>query len=273
MPKTRPTVLTIAGYDPSAGAGLLADIKTFESNKVYGIGVVSALTWQNESKFERVEWISAEKMISQIEILLRKSEVEYVKIGLIENVETLSSVVHYLKNYNPKIRIVWDPILKASAGFDFHQNSNLKAWQDLLPHLYLITPNWQEIAWLSGGKEGHEAAKELAQHCKIFLKGGHNSEKLGYDYLVVSRQLLVVSHQSSENSLQPERNTNYAIRTTTFRPKAKNVAPKHGSGCVLSSALTAFLARGFSEHKSCLLAKEYVTRFLLSNPTLLGFHK
>lgn len=264
--RTRPTVLTIAGYDPSAGAGLLADIKTFESNKVYGIGVVSALTWQNESEFERVEWISAEKIISQIEILFRKSKVEYVKIGLIENVETFSSVVHYLKNYNSTIRIVWDPILKASAGFDFHQNSNLKAWQDLLPHLYLITPNWQEIAWLSSGKEGLEAAKELAQYCNIFLKGGHNSEKLGYDYLVVSCQLSVDSHQL-------ERNTQYAIHTTTFKPKAIDVTPKHGSGCVLSSALTAFLARGFREQKACLLAKEYVTRFLLSNPTLLGYHK
>ena len=170
------------------------------------------------------------------------------------------------KNYNPKIRIVWDPILKASAGFDFHQNSNLKAWQDLLPYLYLITPNWQEIAWLSGGKEGLDAAKELAQHCHVFLKGGHNSEKLGYDYLVVS-------HQSSVDSQLPERNTQYDIRTTNFRPKAKNVPPKHGSGCVLSSALTAFLARGFGEQKACLLAKEYVTRFLLSNPTLLGYHK
>ena len=265
MPKTRPTVLTIAGYDPSAGAGLLADIKTFESNKVYGIGVVSALTWQNESEFERVEWISAEKIISQIEILLRKSKVDYVKIGLVENVDTLTSIVKYLKSYNPKIRIVWDPILKASAGFDFHQNSNLKVWQDLLPHLYLITPNWEEIAWLSGGKEGLEAAKELAQHCHVFLKGGHNSEKLGYDYLVVSRQLSVVSQEF-------ERNTQYAIQTTTFKPKAKNVAPKHGSGCVLSSALTAFLARGFREQKACLLAKEYVTRFLTSNQTLLGFH-
>jgi hydroxymethylpyrimidine/phosphomethylpyrimidine kinase len=266
MPKTRPTVLTIAGYDPSAGAGLLADIKTFESNKVYGIGVVSALTWQNESVFERVEWISVEKIISQIEILLRKSEVEYVKIGLIENVETLTSVVHYLKNYNPTIRIVWDPILKASAGFDFHQNSNLKAWQDLLSNLYLITPNWQEITWLSGGKEGLVSAKELAQYCHVLLKGGHNSEKLGYDYLIVSHQLLVDNNQ-------PERISQYDLRTTTFRPKAKDVTPKHGSGCVLSSAITAFLARGFKDQKACLLAKEYVTRFLLSNPTLLGFHK
>jgi len=266
MPKKRPTVLTIAGYDPSAGAGILADIKTFESNKVYGIGVVSALTWQNESEFERVEWVSVDKIISQIEILLRTSKVEYVKIGLIENVETLSCVVRYLKNYNPKIRIVWDPILKASAGFDFHQNSNLKTWQNLLPYLYLITPNWQEIAWFSGGKEGLDAAKELAQHCHVFLKGGHNSEKLGYDYLVVSRQSSVVSNQL-------EGNTIYDLHTTTFRPKAINIAPKHGSGCVLSSAITAFFARGYHEEKACLLAKGYVTRFLSSNPTLLGFHK
>ena len=266
MSKTRPVVLTIAGYDPSAGAGLLADIKTFESNKVYGLGVATALTWQNESEFEKVEWLSAEKIVSQIEILLRKSKIEYVKIGLIENVETLTEVINYLKNYKSSIRIIWDPILKASAGFDFHQYSNLKSWQDLLPELYLITPNWQEIAWLSGGKEGLEAAKEISQFCKVFLKGGHNAEKIGHDFLVASRQ-------SSTISLLEESTTHDARRTTSFGPKAKNVPPKHGSGCVLSAALTAFLARGYRDQKACLLAKEYVTRFLLSNPTLLGFHK
>ncbi len=262
MPKTRPTALTIAGYDPSAGAGLLADIKTFESAKVYGLGVVSALTWQNESEFERVEWLSAEKIISQIDILLRKSKVEYAKIGLIENVETFTKVVHYLKTQNPKIRIVWDPILKASAGFDFHQTSNLKAWQEVLNELYIIIPNWQEINWLSGGKEGLDAAVELAKQCKVFLKGGHNPKKLGYDYLVSNQNLV----------FNPDGTTNLEICTTSFRPKAKNVPPKHGSGCVLSAALTAYLARGFRDQKACLLAKEYVTRVLTSNPSLLGFH-
>jgi hydroxymethylpyrimidine/phosphomethylpyrimidine kinase len=262
MPKTRPTVLTIAGYDPSAGAGLLADIKTFESTKVYGLGVVSAITWQNETEFEGVEWLSPEKIISQIDILLRKSKVEYAKIGLIENVETFTQIVEYLKTQNPKIRIVWDPILKASAGFDFHETSNLKDWQNKLNELFFIIPNWHEINWLSGGIEGLEAAKELAKHCNVFLKGGHNPEKIGYDYLVNYRKMV----------FNPDGTTHHELQTTSFRPKAKNVPQKHGSGCVLSAALTAYLARGFREQKACLLAKEYATRVLMSNPSLLGFH-
>ena len=77
MPRTRPTVLSIAGYDPCGGAGLLADIKTFEANKVYGLGVISAITWQNESSFEKVEWLNPNKIISQIALLLKKSKVEF----------------------------------------------------------------------------------------------------------------------------------------------------------------------------------------------------
>jgi len=270
MPKTRPTVLTIVGHDPSGGAGLLADIKTFEANKVYGMGVVTALTWQNESEFERVEWLSVEKIISQIEILLRKSKVEYAKIGLVENAETLKEIVDYLKKHNEKIRIIWDPILKASAGFDFHSTSSLEVWQNVLPDLFIISPNSQEATWLSGGKIGLEAGEYLSQQCNVFLKGGHNAEKLGYDYLF-SHQSSVVSRQSIIN--RELRTTNYEEKAFSFKPKVKNVPAKHGSGCVLSSAITAYLARGYNLQRACLMAKNYVTAFLLSNEGLLGWHK
>ena len=250
--KFRPIVLSISGYDPSGGAGLLADIKTLEQNKVYGLGVATAFTIQNESEFESVEWISKDKILKQIEIVLRKSKVDYVKIGLIENAQTLKSIISYLKDFNPKVSIIWDPVLKASAGFDFHSQENLQKWQDCVSDLFLITPNWEEIKWLSGKSDSQEGAKYLSEKCHVYLKGGHNPEKPGHDYIF------------------PLANT---IKPFNLKPRSKEVFQKHGSGCVFASAITAYLSKGLTLNRSSLFAKEYITRFLLSNPTLLGYHK
>src|ERR1700756_3795867 len=122
LPK-RAYVLSIAGFDPSGGAGILADVKTFESNKVYGLGVISANTFQNDEEFNRVDWIPAEKIIEQISILQKRFEFEYVKIGLIENLEVLNKIIEHLKLPTANYRLIWDPILKASAGFEFHKST------------------------------------------------------------------------------------------------------------------------------------------------------
>ena len=251
--KSRPVVLSVAGFDPSGGAGLLADIKTFEQNKVYGLGVVSALTWQNESEFEKVEWLSVEKVISQIEILLRKSKIEYAKIGLIENTSALSAIIEFLKNYNPKIKIIWDPVIKASAGMNFHSLSENTSWIKCLNDIFLITPNWSEASWLSGQIDPIQAGSELSKFTNVYLKGGHNPDKPGHDYVFTQ-------------------NSELDTFSYSFRPKIKDVKAKHGSGCVFAAALTALLARGLPLKMASLLAKEYVTRYLISNPTLLGFH-
>lgn len=267
--KIRPTVLSIAGYDPSAGAGLLADIKTFEAVKVYGLGVATALTWQNESEFERVQWLPLGDIIRQIELLLRKSKIDFVKIGLVESASTLAKIVDFLLDQNPKATIIWDPILQASAGFDFHSTTSLSEWKENLSKLYLVTPNWNELHWLSQREDWIRAAEEFAQFCHVLLKGGHRMDRPGYDYLAVRNSKYQV--QSSESRVQAGQLE--AIKTYSFRPKNMAVWAKHGSGCVLSSAITAYLAKGYPLHKACLHAKEYVTGFLGSNEGLLGYHK
>ena len=251
--KTRPTVLSIAGFDPSGGAGILSDVKTFEQNKTLGLGVISANTWQNESEFENVEWVSVEKILNQIEILFRKSKIDFVKIGLVQNAQSLLEITSFLKSKNPNIKIIWDPILKASTGFDFHSDSAKSDWLKVFENVYFITPNWNEALWLSGVEEGLKAGLELSKYTNVCLKGGHNPEKPGYDYIFT---------QGFQTS----------TFTCSFRPKGKNISPKHGSGCVFSSALTALMARGFPLKKAMLLAKEYVTRYLTSNTGLLGYH-
>lgn len=250
MVSKRLYVLSIAGFDPSGGAGVLADVKTFEGNKVYGLGVMSANTFQNDTEFENVDWISAEKIIEQISILQKRFEFEFIKIGLIENLETLDKIVSYLISKNTKTKIIWDPILKASAGFEFHKQVDSVLLEKICKQLYIITPNVPEALSLGSLKDAVENAKHISKYCHVFLKGGHAEKKVGYDTLFLKEG-----------------------KQFSFRPKTKNIFPKHGSGCVLSSALAANLAKGEDLQRACLKAKQYTERILSSNKTLLGYHK
>ena len=250
MPKVRPYIISIAGFDPSGGAGILADIKTFESNKVNGLGVISANTFQNDKEFNRVDWIPVEKIIEQIAILQKRFEFEYVKIGLIENLEVLYKIIEHFKLSTANYRLIWDPILKASTGFEFHKTVEKTLLEKICKEIYLITPNIPEALSFGAHKDSVENAKYFSNFCHVFLKGGHAENKIGYDTLFLK-----------------------GGKQFSFRPKAKGVYPKHGSGCVLSSAITANLAKGEDLHRACLKAKQYSEKFLSSNKTLLGYHK
>lgn len=249
LPK-RTYVLSIAGFDPSGGAGVLADIKTFESNKVYGLGVISANTFQNDEEFTKVDWISVEKIIEQITLLQKRFEFKYVKIGLIESVDVLQKIVWYLHEQNPDVKIIWDPILKASAGFEFHKQVDSGIIEKVCSHLFMVTPNIPEAELLSVHSDAVENAKYLSTYCHVFLKGGHAEKKVGYDTIFLKEE-----------------------KEFALRPKLKNIFPKHGSGCVLSSAITAHLAKGETLHRACLKAKRYTEKALSSNKTLLAYHK
>jgi hydroxymethylpyrimidine/phosphomethylpyrimidine kinase len=249
MGKIRPLVLSIAGLDPSGGAGLLADVKTFEANKVYGFGIASANTFQNDIEFEKVEWIKPEIIIEQFEILQRRFKIDFVKVGLIENFEILFGLVAALKRKNAETKIIWDPILKASAGLEFHKRPDQKLLENICKEIHLITPNVPESKKLGSSEDPAENARTLSKFCNVFLKGGHDEKNKGRDFLFIKEG-----------------------KEFSFKPKTKEKVEKHGSGCVLSSAITANLAKGFKIHPACLRAKDYTTGFLLSNKSLLGYH-
>ncbi len=245
MKTDRPYVLSIAGFDPSAGAGILADIKTFESNETYGMGVVSALTYQNDNVFEKVEWVSLLQITEQIEVLQKRFSFKYIKIGLIKDLSTLHELVQRFK----QSKIIWDPILKASAGFYFHTDINQKLLEDICKHIYLITPNIPEALILGGFKDSKQNAMQLSQFCNVYLKGGHSESAKGQDILFATNGKQFV-----------------------FNNEIENISSKHGSGCVLSSAITANLAKGMSIENACEKGKKYVSAFLASNNSLLGYH-
>lgn len=250
MGKERPNIISIAGFDPSGGAGILADVKTFESHKTLGMAVCTSLTVQNDVAFKQSNWVAFADIEQQLEALHERFKFKVAKIGLVENFEVLQQIVACLKKANPQIKIVCDPVLKASAGFVFHSEVAKKQLEDLLPQLFMLTPNWNEVQQLSGQTNAIDGAKYLSQFCHVYLKGGHNEEAPGKDFLF--------SKQQKEYSLNPKRTS---------------IKAKHGSGCVLSSALAAHIALEYPLLKACVRAKDYTARFLASNKENLGFHR
>lgn len=245
----RPYVMSIAGFDPTAGAGLLADVKCFEQHGVYGFGICSALTIQTDHAFLKNDWLNAQQIIDQMTPLLHRFEISAVKIGLIKSITVLLEVIANLKKYAPNIRIVMDPVLKASAGYEFHDwEDGLRQLRPVLKQIDLITPNYPEMLSLGGKTEVFETATAWAAYCPVLLKGGHSATDVGTDYLFEHSQV----HQ--------------------LKPDVTHIHQKHGSGCVLSAAITAKLAQGLSLSEACIQAKKYAEQFLNSNNTLLGYH-
>jgi len=245
----RPYALSIAGFDPSGGAGFLADVKAMEAQEVYALTVVTAVTVQHESVFQAVEWMKVELIKQQIILLFQKYPVNFCKIGLIENWDVLLEITNLLLELNPKIKIVVDPIFRASAGFDFHQNVSITHLEKWLSNIYLLTPNAQELAKINEKEPDlMEIAHRLSEYCNVLYKGGHNEAQKGTDFLF----------------------TGHKIHKLT--PKNVVVYEKHGSGCVLSAVIVANLALGHDLYTACERAKVYITRFLNSNKTLLGYH-
>ena len=249
MSANRPFVLSIAGFDPSGGAGISADIKTFEQHRVYGLGILTANTIQTEDSFYAVQWTTLDFVLSSIEKLFDQYDIRAVKIGIVPSLGYLKSIIEEIRKHSADVKIVWDTVLKSTTEFEFATVTNQSVLIDILKETDLITPNYNEIKQLSPDHSSAEKiANELSKHCGILLKGGHHPTETGTDYLF------------NEN------------KTMRFLPMVSSIMQKHGSGCVLSSAITANLALGFSIETACQQSKQYIENYLNTNNTLLGYH-
>ena len=232
--------LTIAGFDPSAGAGILADIKAFERSKIYGQAVCTALTIQNEEYFEKSNWVSWECIKSQLEILSRVRSFSYIKIGLVESPQILGKILKWLRKKYPKAFVLWDPILKSSSGFEFHKQ-NSATWRKLFSYVSLITPNLPEAEFLGISKGSSKTA--------VLVKGGH------------------CSNSKNSNDLLFFPNSPAPIKFTAKRIKG---IERHGSGCTLSALVLANLALGCNLETAILKAKKNMQRFFTQGIGKLG---
>ena len=232
---TNPLILSVAGFDPCGGAGILADVKTAEFNGCMGMAVITANTIQTEDAFFSIGWVDEIQILNQLETLLQKYSFEAVKIGIVESFEVLRKILLLVRKYQPDVFIVWDTVLAASAGVDFVSNIQQETLITVLKSVNLITPNAKEVVRLTANVDELESAKWLSQHTSILLKGGHRETKLGVDTLFYNDEVL---------EFLPE--------------KKEGITPKHGSGCMLSSAIAAQMALGKSIAEACDLAKRFI---------------
>lgn len=248
MLQHHPFVLAIGGFDPSAGAGIFADIKTIEQVGAYGVGSISCTTLQTEQHFYQLDWLPQAEVLKQVELLAREYPIQALKIGVLQHLEQLTALVAAARQYRPSLFVCWDPVLRASTGMDFFAQEKPNLAQ--LEAIDLITPNYQEIDFFRLAEESvADCCLRLSQHCAVLLKGGHHPSQPGVDSLY---------EQGSVQLLPPDGQL--------------KIYDKHGSGCVLASAIAAYKARGFTLYEACLAAKKYTAQFLASNPTLLGYH-
>jgi hydroxymethylpyrimidine/phosphomethylpyrimidine kinase len=248
MSENRPYVLSIAGFDPSGGAGVLADVKTFEQHQVIGFAILTANTIQTENRFYEVQWNDVNFVIRSIETLFLNYTINVVKIGIVPDLPYLNRILSRIKVLSPSTKIVWDPVLKSSTNFEFTDVDNDIILNEALSKTDLITPNYDEIMILFPDFVSEKTWINNDLSTAILLKGGHNEIALGTDYLFEKGNIL------------------------KLKPNGTNLKTKHGSGCVLSSAIAANLARGYDLNTACLKAKLYIEKYLGSSSSLIGYH-
>lgn len=235
--------LSIAGSDPSGGAGIQADIKTFQSLGVYGMGVVTAVTVQNTQKVFAVQGIRPEIVFDQIFCLFEDSEIDAVKIGMVFSADIVKSISSALNRLSKKPHIIIDPVMISKSGYSLLSDDAVESLTTLLmPTADVITPNIPEAEALTGInihtiEDMKSAAYTIAERtgAKVIVKGGHLDTPFAYDLVYDGMGFTVLEAE---------------------RVGKKNT---HGTGCAFSSAIAAYMALGDDFKTSCRKAKAYIT--------------
>jgi hydroxymethylpyrimidine/phosphomethylpyrimidine kinase len=236
-----PILLTIAGFDPSCGAGVGADLKTFAAYGCYGVAAITSLTVQNTQGVETVHNTPAAELREQLEVLVKDCEIAAVKIGMLGNRGNAAVVAEFLDTHK-FAHVVHDPVMKSSSGSELLDSTGIKFLvSELLKRSTVITPNVPEAEILAGisinDVADMEAAArkivEMGAHA-VIVKGGHMEKAI--DVLFDGTDM----HPLGGDKVKLE-NT-------------------HGTGCTFASAITAQLAAGRSLLEATTLAKAYVMK-------------
>ena len=236
-------ILSIAGSDPSAGAGIQADLKTFQALGVFGMAVPAALTVQNSRGVFGVEPVSPRMLVEQLESLLSDIKPDAIKTGMLltrQNVDAVASVVKKFKTKN----LVVDPVLRSSSGkilLDTAALSSLK--KKLFPRALIITPNVPEAETLTG--------RTIKSETDMDFTAGRLLD-LGPSYVLIKG-----GHRNG-----PAIDTLYGGKTVLSFSTPRRKGEFHGTGCVLSSAIAVFIGRGLPVEKAVERAKQLVDTLL-----------
>lgn len=243
-----PRVLTIAGSDPSGGAGVQADLKAFAAHGAWGCAVITALTAQNTRVVTGVHAVPAAFVREQLETLFADVAIDAVKIGMVGTQELARTVAEALARRASEFRaIVFDPVMVSKGGHPLVEADAVAAIRErLLPIATVLTPNRHEAARLLGREVADDEAslRSAAEEIRalgpatVCVKGGAGSG--------------------------PESVDAVATEAGTFTLRTPRIATRnlHGAGCTFSAALAAILARGTAIDEACLLAKAFLTESL-----------
>ena len=236
-----PILLTIAGFDPSCGAGTMADLKTFAAHGCYGVAAITSMTVQNTQGVEAVHNTPSAELREQLEVLVKDCEIAAVKIGMLGNRGNAVVVGEFLDAHK-FAHVVHDPVMKSSSGTELLDAGGVKyVATELLKRSSVITPNVPEAALLTGTEIKDVAAMEVAARKivemgakAVIVKGGH-----------MDRAVDVIFDGNELVQLGGDR-----VKTDQT----------HGMGCTFASALAAQLAAGRGLAEAATLAKAYVTK-------------
>jgi hydroxymethylpyrimidine/phosphomethylpyrimidine kinase len=235
-----PVVLTIAGFDPSSGAGITADLKTFAAHNCYGVAAITALTVQNTQGASSLQPVDASLLKQSVNSLLADERVRAIKIGMLGN-QANAEVVREVLDSNPALPAVLDPVVRSASGLDLVDAAGFAYLREhLLGRARLVTPNLDEAAALTGLKvENMEGMKAAARKLiemgarAVVVTGGHLEKAIDVYYDGTELESFVGDRVKPDNT--------------------------HGTGCTFSSAIAANLALGRQLRDAVVLAKAYVT--------------
>jgi hydroxymethylpyrimidine/phosphomethylpyrimidine kinase len=260
MPVAPPVVLTIAGFDPSCGAGVTADIKVIASHECYGVACITDLTVQSTQGVRRVEAVDSSVVGAMLDELVSDISIDAVHIGMLANEEIVATVADFLQSTRLP-HVVLDPILKSTSGADLLDAAGTRLMiERLFPLAELVTPNLDEAVALAGVAElktadlpgtpdagsvgaAVNAMREAARHlhslraANVVVTGGHLEKAI--DLLSFT--------------------TGRGIEQEVFKAERQRSTSTHGTGCAFATALACHLAHGRGLPEAVLLSKAYVS--------------
>jgi hydroxymethylpyrimidine/phosphomethylpyrimidine kinase len=233
----------MAGSDPTGGAGIQADLKTFAAMGVYGLSVIACLTAQNSSGIQGVYPVPPLFIRSQLESLLEDFRIDAFKIGMVYQTDIIKELARLIREHGLK-NLVLDPLLRASSGGDLLQEGGIKLLkEELLPLTTIVTPNLHEAGMLTGLEiKELDSMREAARRIHamgpsfVLIKGGHLKGQI--------------------------QDLFFDGKTCIMTPMERNPEEVHGTGCTLSAAITAGLAKGLTISEAIFKAQEYTQRVI-----------
>ena len=247
-------VLTVAGFDPSSGAGVTADLKTIAAHGLYGVACITALTVQSTQGVRRCEAVGAELVRETLEVLVEDTPPSAVKIGMLGSQAVAACVAEFLST-NRLPNVVLDPVVRSSSGAELLDKRGIEILRNELMGLVdVVTPNVSEAALLSG--VGVTDLTSMEKACR-------HLQKLGARNIVITG-----GHLTSPTDLLAEGQSDGSLKFTSYPGERIETKNTHGTGCAFSSALACNLALGRATVEAVQLAKHYVAGALRSSYSL-----